>query len=50
MARRKKEPESSHRENIAGAAERLFARGGIEAATMNDIAREAGYSLSLIHI
>lgn len=50
MARRKKEPESSHRENIAGAAERLFARGGIEAATMNDIAREAGYSKATLYV
>lgn len=50
MARRKKEPESTHRENIAGAAERLFAHGGIEAATMNDIAKEAGYSKATLYV
>lgn len=50
MGRRKKEPRSTHRENIAIAAERLFAHGGIEAATMNDIAKEAGYSKATLYV
>lgn len=50
MGRRKKEPESTHRENIAIAAERLFMRGGIEATTMNDIAKEAGYSKATLYV
>lgn len=50
MGRRKKEPESTHRENIAMAAESLFMRGGIEATTMNDIAKEAGYSKATLYV
>lgn len=50
MGRRKKEPESTHRENIATAAERLFERKGMEATTMNDIAREAGYSKATLYV
>lgn len=50
MGRRKKEPESTHRENIATAAESLFMRGGIEATTMNDIAKEAGYSKATLYV
>ncbi|MDO5603257.1 MAG: TetR/AcrR family transcriptional regulator, partial [Oscillospiraceae bacterium] len=50
MGRRKKEPASVHRETIAKAAEQLFARGGFEAATMNDIAKEAGYSKATIYV
>ncbi len=50
MGRRKKEPESTHRETIAMAAEGLFMRGGIEAATMNDIAKAAGYSKATLYV
>lgn len=50
MGRRKKEPEGTHRENIAMAAERLFMRGGIGATTMNDIAKEAGYSKATLYV
>lgn len=50
MGRRKKEPESTHRENIAMAAESLFMRGGIETTTMNDIAKEAGYSKATLYV
>lgn len=50
MGRRKKEPEAVHRQNIAGAARRLFAQKGLEAATMDDIAREAGYSKATLYV
>lgn len=50
MGRRKKEPESVHREAIASAAERLFSRLGIEAATMDSIAKEAGYSKATLYV
>ena len=44
MARRKKEPKSVHRENIAAAASALFMEKGITATARNDIAKAAGYS------
>ncbi|WP_343209921.1 TetR/AcrR family transcriptional regulator [Anaerolentibacter hominis] len=50
MGRRKKEPESVHREAISSAAERLFLRKGFESATMDDIAREAGYSKATLYV
>lgn len=50
MGRRKKEPEGAHREKIALAAERLFIQGGIEAATMNHIAKDAGYSKATLYV
>ena len=50
MGRRKKEPESVHREAMAAAAERLFMQGGIEAARMDDIARESGYSKATLYV
>ena len=50
MGRRKKEPEDVHRERIAAAAERLFSHGGIEAATMDQIAGEAGYSKATLYV
>ena len=40
MARRKKEPKSVHRENIAVAASALFMEKGITATSMNDIAKQ----------
>lgn len=50
MGRRKKEPESVHRENIALAAEKLFSVQGIEATSMDDIARAAGYSKATLYV
>lgn len=50
MGRRKKEPESTHRENIASAAQRLFSQSGIAAATMDAIGREAGYSKATLYV
>ena len=50
MARRKKEPQSVHRKNIAMAAEQLFMTKGISNTSMNDIAREAGYSKATLYV
>lgn len=50
MGRRKKEPESAHRDNIAAAAECLFAQKGLQGTTMDDIAREAGYSKATLYV
>lgn len=50
MARRKKEPRSVHREQIAAAASRLFLEKGVTAVTMDDIAAEAGYSKATLYV
>lgn len=50
MGRRKKEPESVHRENIASVAKRLFSCKGIDLTTMDEIAREAGYSKATLYV
>lgn len=50
MARRKKEPQNVHRKNIAMAAESLFREKGIENTSMNDIAKEAGYSKATLYV
>lgn len=50
MARRKKEPKSVHRENIAAATSRLFMEKGITATSMNDIAKFAGYSKATLYV
>ena len=50
MGRRNKEPESAHRDNIAEAAERLFRQKGLQGTTMDDIAREAGYSKATVYV
>lgn len=50
MARRKKEPQSVHRKNISMIAEQLFMEKGIENTSMNDIAREAGYSKATLYV
>lgn len=50
MARRKKAPLEVHREAISSAAENLFSEKGLEAATMDDIAREAGYSKATLYV
>src|SRR5690349_21459634 len=44
QARRKLEEVARKREGILHAAARAFARGGYHATTMQDIAREAGYT------
>lgn len=50
MGRRKKEPKSLHRENIAAAASALFMKKGIAATSMDDIAKEAGYSKATLYV
>lgn len=50
MGRRKKEPRNVHRENIALAASELFTEKGIEAASMDDIAKKAGYSKATLYV
>ena len=50
MARRKKEPRSVHRENIVSAASALFLEKGIAAASMDDIAKAAGYSKATLYV
>lgn len=50
MGRRKKEPEGIHRDNIAAAAEHLFGQKGIQGTTMDDIAKEAGYSKATLYV
>lgn len=50
MGRRKKEPRSVHREKIAAAASILFMEKGISAASMDDIAKAAGYSKATLYV
>ncbi len=50
MGRRKKEPRSVHRENIVSAASALFMEKGIAAASMDDIAKAAGYSKATLYV
>ncbi|MDE7212050.1 MAG: TetR/AcrR family transcriptional regulator, partial [Lachnospiraceae bacterium] len=50
MGRRKKEPKSIHRENIASAASTLFMAKGIDATSMDDIAKAAGYSKATLYV
>lgn len=50
MARRKKEAQSVHRKNISMVAEQLFMKKGIENTSMNDIAKEAGYSKASLYV
>lgn len=50
MGRRKKEPASVHRRNIASAAQELFMQKGMEATSMNDIAQKAGYSKATLYV
>lgn len=50
MARRKKEPQPVHRARIADAAEQLFSQRGLTAVTVDDIAREAGYSKATLYV
>ena len=39
-----------HRKNISGAAEQLFMKKGIENTSMNDIAKESGYSKATLYV
>ena len=50
MGRRKKAPKSVHRENIVSAASALFMEKGIAAASMDDIAKAAGYSKATLYV
>ena len=50
MGRRKKEPRSVHRENIASVASQLFAERGISSTSMDDIAKAAGYSKATLYV
>ena len=50
MARRKKEPRSVHRDNIASVDSELFAERGISATSMDDIAKAAGYSKATLYV
>lgn len=50
MGRRKKEPREVHRKNIAIAAEKLFREHGIQATSMEQIAKEAGYSKATLYV
>ncbi len=50
MGRRKKEPRSVHRENIASAASALFMEKGIAATSMDEIAKAAGYSKATLYV
>lgn len=50
MGRRKKEAPEIHRETISFAAEHLFLQKGIEVITMDEIAKEAGYSKATLYV
>ncbi len=50
MGRRKKEPRSVHRENIASVASELFMAKGIPSTSMDDIAKAAGYSKATLYV
>ncbi|WP_139650655.1 TetR/AcrR family transcriptional regulator [Raoultibacter phocaeensis] len=50
MARRVKEPPEAHRNRIGDAAEKLFSKKGIQATSVEDIAREAGYSKATLYV
>lgn len=50
MGRRKKEPKSVHRKNIADAAYTLFMQNGIDSTSMDDIAKHAKYSKATLYV
>ncbi len=50
MARRKKQPQSVHRKNISEIAEKLFIEKGLKNTSMNDIAKESGYSKASLYV
>lgn len=50
MGRRKKEPQTVHRQAMASAAQQLFMQKGIEATSMDEIAKLAGYSKATLYV
>lgn len=50
MGRRKREPRSVHRNNIASVASKLFMEKGILSTSMDDIAKAAGYSKATLYV
>ena len=50
MARRNKEPISTHRKNITTAASQLFLEKGVEKTTVDEIAKAAGYSKATLYV
>ena len=50
MARRIKEEPGVHRSRIAMAAGKLFEAKGIKTTTMDEIAKEAGYSKATLYV
>lgn len=50
MGRRKKQSANLHRKSIALSAQDLFFNKGIEATTMDDIAKAAGYSKATLYV
>lgn len=50
MARRKKEQQSVHRKAIALVAQDLFLQKGIEHTSMDDIAKNSGYSKATLYV
>ena len=50
MARRKKEPQSVHRKAIALVAQDLFLQKWIEHTSMDDIAKNSGYSKATLYV
>lgn len=50
MARRRKEEPGVHRMRIADAAGKLFEEKGMEATTMSEIAKMAGYSKATLYV
>ncbi|MEW4413907.1 TetR/AcrR family transcriptional regulator [Clostridium sp. AN503] len=50
MGRRKQQPASVHRNAIADAAQALFMERGMEAVSMDDIARASGYSKATLYV
>lgn len=50
MGRRKKQPPEIHRQQMASAAQTLFAAHGIAQVTMDDIAKAAKYSKATLYV
>ena len=50
MGRRKKEPKSVHRAAISSAAATLFSEKGVEHTSMDEIAKQAGYSKATLYV
>jgi len=50
LGRRKKEPPQAHRTKILSAASALFLEKGVAASTVDEIAREAGYSKATLYV